>query len=483
MLHLSYDFIKENGGLLVGLRKKCYLYINQIIIKNRALKWQTLDLSKLDRTITHAHPHLDEYYADLLIRSTLPSDKMNIDFLELAIQSENDDSTCKAYFQNAIVLGIGANVSGGATPLKIYDEHQVDGGRLEDSCSELVSKDKFKKTPWALKILLKEVNELDANGGAHTQHISNIIKSGHLVRFLHKKTTDYYQNIQGWLSPLWKKTIMDVSITAVIYCLENKINLSEYTVDHEKWLIGTLNHYKENSEFQTDSNFIKTINRLKDTYSNQKVVYRTAKLPKSKKSNQLLVLGKVCAALFYCWGEKIATIMMIHYWEMVYQTQAVFNDVTDELNKLHKTNDSIVHSLYGTIEKKILFTQIRANNSRRITIPKNFHHQLWVLEAEITPRLIMGNRPLINFLNKQNLGFGIIFLNDKFNCTKALFKGSTFPHNQWRKLVRILCDFEPKCWHDTSETASFLINGNRSHAYVPLSQIELPDLINIITNL
>jgi hypothetical protein len=481
MLELSRNFIIENGGFLASLRKKSYQYLHQIIKKNRALKWQTLNLSKLDRTITHAHPHLDEYFADLLIRGALPEKKMNIDFMEIAIQSEKNDSTCKAYFPNGIVTGIGADVTGGGSALKLYDEHQIDGGRLEDSCSELVAKDLFKRTPWSINRILKEVNELDANGGAHTQHISNIIKAGHHVRFLHKKSENDFQNIQGWLTPIWKKTLMDISITAVIYCLENKINLSEYTSENKAWLESTLNHYQENTPFKSDSNFKKTIDRLRNTFFNQKVVFKQAKLPISKRSDQLLVLGKVCHALFQCWGEDIARIIMLHYWEILYQTQAVFNNVTDELNTLKVSGNTILHSVYGTIEKQVfLLPKIKAQHNERVSIPQNFHHNLWTIEVSQTPRLIMGNRPLINFLNKNNAGFGIIFFNDTFNCTKALFKGTSFPHNKWRKLVQILCKKEPECWYDTSETASFLVNGNRSHAYVPLSQMELKDLTEII---
>lgn len=49
--------------------------------------------------------------------------------------------------------------------------------------------------------------------------------------------------------------------------------------------------------------------------------------------------------------------------------------------------------------------------------------------------------------------------------------------------MKILCKKEPECWYVTSETASFLVNGNRSHAHVPLSQMELKDLTEIIRTL
>jgi len=481
MLKLSSQFIQKNGGLLAALRKRSYLYINQIIRRHNALAWQELAISKLDRTITHAHPHLDEYFADLLIRSGLPQKKMDVDFMEIAIQSQSHDSICKAYFPNGIVTGIGSDISIGAKALKLYDEHLVYGGRFEGSCSELVAKDLFKKTPWAIQKILNEVNELDANGGAHTQHISNIIKAGHHVRFMHKKGQNTYKNIQGWLSPVWKKTLMDVSITAIIYCLDRKVNLAEYTKENKHWLQNSLDHYQTHSPFKNEPNFKTTMERLRKTYFNQTVVYKRARLPVTKKSYQLLVLGRICHALFMCWGETIAKIVMLHFWEIIYQTQAVFQQVTEELAPLKASGNIIVHSQFGTIEKQVFnLPKVRAVYSERVIVPSNFHHDVWVLEVSQTPKLIMGNRPLINFLNKYNCGFGILFFNDPFNCTKAVFKGETFPHDKWRQIVGLLRQREPKCWYDASEHASFLINGNRAHAYVPLSQITLSDLTDMI---
>lgn len=469
MITINRKYIQQNGGVLKSISKKSSSYLRELLYQKRALKRLSVDLKKLDRTIVHAYPHLDEYFADLLLRSCLPEHKMGIDFMELSIQSRTNDSTCKAYFPNAIVLGIGSTVSGGAKALKIYDEHLNHGKRGDVSCSELVKKDVLKeRIPWSIYKILNEVNEIDSSGGAHPQHIGNILKIGHSARFMYKKGKEFHQSKQGWLTPQWKKTLMDASITAVIYCLQNKIDLRLYNEENKQFLTESFTLYSSNSPFKNDRFFTPTIHHLKNIYFNQTVHYKTAKLPNSK-TPQLLIISRVCYALYKCWGEKIAQIIMLHFWEMLYQGQASFLDIQSELKGLtSNANDIVIQSKYGKIYRKLLSLNNSYNN-------ENF----WLIEIDQTPRMLMGNRPVIHYLNTKNNGYGLIFINDKFQCTKALFKGSSMPDTLWEKLVNRLCQKEPSYWHVT-EGASFLINGNRSHQYVPFSQTEVEDIVEIL---
>ena len=491
MIPISKKSINENGGLLITLRNESYRYLQNILKSKRLLKKIPVEIRNLDRTIVHTHPHLDEYFADLLIRSALPTSKMNIEFKELSIQSIDNDSTCKAYFPNAIVMGIGSMVAGGAKALKVYDEHLDRGKKSHQSCSDIVSKSIFKKVPWSIGKILTEVNQIDASGGAHPQHIGNIIKATHQVRSVLKRGRNYRESIKQWVSPEWKKTIMDTAITSIIYCLEEKIDLREYTSEQDKILKKSLEHFQIHSPFAKDKHFKTTINRVRDIYLNQKLVYKQARLPNIEYSSQLLILGRVCFALNKCWGENIAQIIMTSFWETIYQSQLVFNELTFDLNNINTSNDFSEHlTKYGIIRQKSIYnSRIKAEDSKRIKIPKSgFHNQIWFIEIDPTPRLLMGNRPLINYLNKKNMGFGVMFVNDRFNCSKAIFRGSTFPYFYWEKLIDRICELEPKSWHkvkneETKQYASFVINGNPAHQYVPSSELELEDITNVINSL
>ncbi|MCY1660129.1 hypothetical protein [Chryseobacterium sp. SL1] len=488
MIQLTKQYIDNNGGYLHSLRKKSALYIQNLLKNEKSIQSNTLELNKLDRTISHAHPHLDEYFADLLFRSCLPEHKMDIDFMEMSIQSQDNDSACKAYWPNAVVYGIGSMAAGGADAICLFDEHQEKGEKSVASSSQMV-KDKLMKKyiPSSVFQVLWEVNELDSSGAAHNQHISNIIKTAHQVRFMFKKDKEYYKSIQDWLSPEWKKSIMDAAITSVIYCLENRIDLINNPDEKTECLRKSLKHYSTYSPFKEDKIFNEVITYFENNYIYQKGVFNSAQLAVSKK-DQLLLLGRVCFAMEHCWGEKTASIIMMHFWEILYQGQAAFMEISSELEQL-KNGQTAIHSKYGIFHKKEIDNhRIKAMSAFNLKLKKDFEHVCWIMHGDQTPIMLMGNRPLINFLNRNNSGFGIVFLEDSFSCTKAIFKGPTFPQRYWEKLVDLIYKREPEAWHKTlsmktGDYAPFLINGNRSHQYVPVSELNVDDLEDLLKKL
>lgn len=490
MLEITSQKIIANGGLLMALRHESYNYLQQLTRSKGRYKKVPVNIRHLDRTIVHTHPHLDEYFADLILRSALPTVKMNIEFKELSIQSADNDSLCKAYFPNAIVLGIGARTAGGAKALKVYDEHLERGTRLDQSCSQMVSNTIFYKIPYSIQKVLDEVNQIDALGGAHPQHIGNIIKATHQVRATFKKGITYRDSIKDWIPTQWKKTIMDAAITAIIYCLEHKINLLEYTPEHDTTLRRSLAHFQTHCPYTRDANFTKTINTIRNIYLNQKVAYREARLPQKSQWSQLLLLSRVCYALHSCWGDHIAQLIMTNLWESIYQSQLIFNAFTLELEQLNATQNYTEQlSEYGVIKRQHLtLPHIKAEKTSKNLKTSISPNDLWIFEINPTPRLITSNRPLINFLNKHNNGFGLILINDHFSCTKSIFKGTSFPYTYWKKLVDQLIQLEPNSWfkmenEQTKKYTGFVLNGNPAHQYVPVSQIELGDLIALLKKL
>lgn len=488
MIQLTQQYINNNGGYLHSLRKKSALYIRSLLNKEKSLLHTDLELSRLDRTISHAHPHLDEYFADLLFRSCLPEHKMDIDFMEMSIQSKDNDSACKAYWPNAVVYGIGSMAAGGAQAICLFDEHEQEGEKSVASCSQMVKDRLLKKyIPASVFQVLWEVNELDSTGAAHNHHISNIIKTAHQVRFMFKREKEYHKSVQDWLSPEWKKSIMDTAITSIIYCLENRIDLIGNPDQVTDCMKKSLNYYARNSPFRSDTIFNEVIAYFETHVVSQKGAFNSAKLAVSKK-DQLLILGRVCFALEQCWGEQTASIIMMHFWEILYQGQAAFMELSSELEHL-KNGKQTIHSKYGIFQKKMIRNpQLSAISAYNLKLKKDFDPIFCIMHGEQTPIMLMGNRPLINFLNKNNSGFGIVFLEDPFSCTKAIFKGPTVPQHYWEKLVDLIYQKETEAWHKTLSMktgayAPFLINGNRSHQYVPVSELTVEDLELLVQNL
>lgn len=481
MLKFTKEYQDVNGGFLHAISKKSAQYLKQILRYKGSLKKLPINLNKLDRTISHTHPHLDEYFADLLFRSSLPDYKMDIDFMEMSVQSQEYDSTCEAYWPNAAVMGIGATLHHKPNSMYLFDEH-VKKGKIKDlSCSQIVANQTFNKfLPKSVLSVLKEINEIDAAGEAHTQHIGNIIKTAHNVRFMFKKGEIYHNHLQNWLPPQWKKTLMDASIIAIIYCLENNIGLwKDFRVRAEA-IKNSMEYYFEHCPYKNDSNFNDVVKYLRATYRNQSPSFLKANLPITKNINQLMTLGSVCFALQMCWGKDIAKIIMMNFWEVVYQGQAVFNDSISELKPLSSLPlNQILHSKYGSFQRQVI--RLRSFKSSQSS-----NRNLWLFYAEPTPMFVLGNRPLMNLLNQQNSGYGIVFFNDHFHFRKAIFRGANVPYSFWKRLVDYICKNEPESWHksfkyNTNTYAPFLINGNPAHGYVPQSQIELKDLINIFS--
>lgn len=480
MLHCSKDYQSQNGGFLHAISKRSAQYLKQVLRNYGSLKKLPIDLKKLDRTISHTHPHLDEYFADLMFRSALPDYKMDIDFMEMSVHSQEYDSTCEAYWPNAAVMGIGATLNHKPKSIYLFDEH-VKGQKIKEfSCSQIVADQIFKKfLPKSVFVLLKEVNEIDAAGGAHTQHIGNIIKTAHQVRFMFKKQDAYHKHLQNWLPAQWKKTIMDASMVAVIYCLENNINLLKNFKERAEILKESMEYYFEHCPYQNDPVFDLTVKFLRATYRNQSPSFLKATLPISKNKDQLFLLGRVCYALHMCWGKNIAQVIMMNFWEVVYQGQAIFNDANLELKSLSSLNkDQSLHSKYGAFQKQSL--RLRGYKSTHSS-----NRDLWVFYVEPTPMFVLGNRPLMYLLNQQNSGYGVVFFNDPFHFRKAVFCGNNVPYSFWKRLVNLICKEEPECWHksfkyNTDRFAPFLINGNPAHQYVPQSQMTLNDFMQII---
>ncbi len=475
MLRIDKKYIERNGGLLHALRKKSNRYIKALLEKENCIRSSTIHMNKLDRTIAHTHPHLDEYFADLVFRSTLPQNKLDIDFIEMAVYSLEHDAGCKAYWPNATVFGIGATASGGVSPLVLFDEHVLKGKKRDESCSQmLVNQILFPGIPLSINRILKEVNEIDALGRAHDQHIGNIIKTGHEARIPFKIEEKKADSVYDTLDAEWKKTLMDTSITSIIYCIEHGINIDTYPKQKEESIRESLNYFIEHCGHNQNHFFTETINRMKNTHFNQTVVFKKAKLPKTQSENQLLVLGRVCFALEKCWGQQIANIIMMHWWEFIYLGQLSFQKLSHQFQEFDLFDGRFTNE-YGDFQRSIL------------PLSSNTNNDVWLIWANQNPNLVKGNRAILNYINKNNEGLGIVMIEDNFKFTKTVMKAKAIDQSIWELLVDVIVSLEPDKWHvvhaDNGNYAPFILNGNPSHRYIKQSEITLVQIESILKEL
>lgn len=480
MIKITRKEIKRHGGYLNAINHACFDYLHNLMGRSKCFR-PIKELDKLDRVILHIDPHIDEYFAALLFVSSLPPKFRNIQYMETPVVSETFDVHLRKYFPNAAVFGIGSEIAGGAKPLFSFDEHVRNKRREIPSCSEVVSRFRFNnRIPRSILKVLKEINEIDASGGAHDQNIGNIIKSGHTIRLVLENQMSELDSRSDWISPFWKWTIMNVSITSIIYCLEENVTLNNDKILQENVKVS-LGYFESYCKFHFHHEYQVVIDRIRQTYLAQKNVLKTAVLPKSKNISQELLLGKVTLAVKSCFGASVTQIVMMHYWEIIYHANRSYFGIYDQLkNPFEKKGQIFSNNQFGYFEKREI-KQFSFIPFFRKNAPAHNTLKPWILLVEPLPSVSGSNRPLTTILRKLNHGFGFIYLWAPSQGV-VLFKGSGIPSDIWRKLKQKMKQKEPSLWHDEGYE-HFILNGNKTHQYVQRTTITIDDLEKMVSSI
>lgn len=486
--------IKKNyDGFLSMLSVTSEEYIRYILNPR-----QSLDIEKnLIRNIVHTDPHMDEYFAELLFRSCLSTNMSNIEFIEQTIYSK-DDLACLQLWPQAAVFGFGeTQLIAKQHPLLLFDEHR-DGDKKNTTCSQIVI-DYLKKTNQientfssSIWKLLNEINTIDMYGNAHNQHIGNIIKILHNVRFLFSIGDLEKDDVRDFLPPLHKRALIDACIVAIVYCLENKINLNDPSL-LKSVLEKSLERYKEKCLHKgRENNFDGAFQDIKTNYGQQVKVFREALLKNRKElitdnfgNNipQLLILSRICFACNQCWGEKISDAIMTHILEAEFQKQNNFLSLKNELEKTFSNSDEGKTPL-GMIQRKILHTieinkMIKDKKYNKKFVPGKA--PLWIISIRPISSVFNPNQAALNYINKHNDGCGIIFIENTYIGTKALIMGQGILPEDWEKLNEVIKKIEPDCWYHPKGT-TYSLNGNKAHREKPFSMLDMTALCKLAEN-
>jgi hypothetical protein len=500
MLTITNNDIDKYGGLLSAISAIAVNYLKNNIKVSKDLSYVSKHLL---RTIVHINPHLDEYYSELIFRTCLNIDMSNIEFVEEAIYSENDDLLAQELWPQAVVFGIGSTISPGSEPLMKFDEHIKGKGRFSDSCAELVTKyitnNNLKSLSNSVLTLLKEVNSIDAFGKAHPQNLGNIIKTLHNVRFMFSKGDTPKDDVRDKLTPSWKRSIIDAFLVSIVYALDENLDLINDPKEKKNFLLNTLKIYKSKSLHVNNPLFEKAYNFISSEYGDQAKVFSEAILRDADNNNildnvgntipQLLLLSRVCYSSYSCWGEEIAEMLMMHIWESELQKQMNFLTIEKELES-NFDNTQIVQkrTLIGEIGKrtltKVMSNKIIKDRIRNKIITSNEKCPLEIIFISPSSGIFEPHKAATNYINDNNFRFGLVLVEDSYLGTKALFRTEGFPKDRWIKLVKVIMDYEPNCWYDAtkdpSKPAYFIVNGTLAHQYVKRSGIDLESLTSLV---
>jgi hypothetical protein len=493
MLSISQNDLAESGGILRAIVYKGAAYLESIIgrpnIKSLGSKER-----ELRRIIVHVNPHLDEYVADLLFVAALPPDLRSVPFEEQTLYSLDNDSYSQLTWPTSAVFGFGGAVSGGAKPLVLFDEHTPNQARSDVSCCQMVADALFEKLPDSVRFLLREANAIDANAGAHDQNLSTLIKDMPLVRFQLGTDPTTGEEVTDFLSHEYKRAIVHACLVAVVYCLENGIDLENNVNEKVDALRPALERYTAKTQLRHDPAFQQVNSRQKSLALGQSVVFRDAFLrndrgaltdDRGQRVPQLLLFSRIIFACHKCWGPGIADLIATHIFEVFYRAQFGFEKVEAEIAALFAGRAGCRHSSIGTVERVSLpDIHVRADR-RRLGKTEQFEGNLPLIVLGVVPApgVIKANKAAMNYINEKNWGVGIVFMNDSAQGTKSIFKAQNLPNDKWDRFCRVLQDREPKIWHRPifdRGPAPYMLNGTASHKELDRSGLGFGDVLRIL---
>ncbi|MGA8809582.1 MAG: hypothetical protein WB973_17060 [Thermoanaerobaculia bacterium] len=497
MLTVSASDISNAGGLLAAISAKSADFVAELLSGTRTRL--PAAAARVTKLVTHANPHLDEYFAALVFRALLPSSKRGLVLGEAVLGSRDNDSLAQSTWPDAAVFGIGATENGGARPLILYDEHTHTGvKRKASSCSELTLKRVVEGFPHALPpelfFVFGEIDHIDANGGAHPQQLANAVKWLHDISFMVHAGATPAERISEQLSFIWKQALVDAAVVAALYVLRERIDLKKR--DAWKDYAGdSLRHYKEHTLLRERPQFEACYQRLTQNvlgFPGRGPVWLTTRgadgvlVPRldshKREIPQRLVMPWLSRACVECWGPQLGHVILAHFWEATLMNQLSFVRIKDELTTVLGEGrvDVDVDTPVGELQFRTLSgIAVKPAGSA----DGNSTVQPWVLFYRPRIDIEAPKPPISNFIASKNQGVGIFAIVNPRSDTLVLSRGGGVSDSVWEAVIGQLVEREgdsdakdvPGCWHITRDEkgkpADFLLNGNKAHQYVPRSAL------------
>ena len=442
--------------------------------------WQ--DNDPPDRFIVHKAPHLDDYFAEMLFRSALKSDERRREFLEQALYAE-DDQSARIQWPSAAVFGIGSTLPCGKHAQHLFDEHIASGGRTADSCATLVANRCFQHLPSSVGRVLQEIGDIDSSGGAHELHLNNLLKTCHSVQYL-LGATDDGRRISGKLQDHWKRAVVNGLISAVVYCLEAGIAITDS--DKVKEEIGAeFDRFLSHSPYRDWPESEKATQRVRGAASSTKQMLERARVSiGGREEPQLLVAPFMACAAREAWGAEIAYFLMVHFWESEVLKNIHFVRSEALLERVFQdaAHPKVVYGYESSMGAAVVADKRFVGKLRTqsgLERPAKFPSSLWILSCRHNNFTLSPNKAMGRFLWEHNCGVGLVLCENTKEMTKVLFKGRYLPDGFWNELVARINAKEPGLWYRPQPTAPFILNGNAAHQYLDRSSITLGRLVRM----
>jgi hypothetical protein len=386
----------------------------------------------IPKFVTRKNPSLDNYFAELLLRTCYhPVDYLPM-YEEHVIRGSQIElpTELNPWLVDSILIGIGGR-SENLDFKRTYDEHAAHGARSANSVSQIVFQehlDCYLERPGvqSVKLILDEINAIDSQGGASSDHLFNILKSLHMAQFIQPGF------VVDSLEAQWKRAIIGACLMAVCVSTE-KLQFcvaSKLTNDLEReWNIYIAKLDKMIKSGYPDQLNPRAVEWIK------RITVNPIKLDGAQNPSYL-TLKKILFGLQQVWHSSIVSFLIGFLFESMRQAQQSFEDLRNRRIPMRR--------LPGTFGFVYYRKELR----------DKFPH-----------------RGLLARMNSQTIK-ALVVVHDPAQNITAIFGNKFLPKIVWKNFVDLLFEREgDQIWYTPTqvdgEYAKFILNGTESFRGVP----------------
>lgn len=396
------------------------------------------------RIVTRKNPSLDNYFAELLLRSCYEPIDYLPSYEEHALYGSPDELPCRlnAGLTGAVLIGIGGR-SSNPNFIKAYDEHAHNGGRSSASASQVVFAEHIE--PYndrvgvkSVGVLLDEINSVDSEGGARYDHLYSILKSLNYSEFIQPGF------VFETLAPQWKRAVIGACLSAVCTSIDN---FQRY--DHEqatKDLAGEWDNYIAKVERRIKCGFPDKI--IRDAVGEVRRSITEQKELEIKGTQSYLTLRRILFAFRHAWHPSVCAYLLEFLFEAMRQAQQSFQQIRDSTQPIRRVDEK--------------------------------HFFIYYCQ---TPTDRLPHRGLLARMNSERMKGLLVIFNPSFQIT-AVFCSRHLPKKMWHHFVDSLFEAEgDNVWYvprtDENRYANFALNGTESYRGTPPSSLQEEDFFRI----
>ncbi len=381
----------------------------------------------MPRVATRRNPSLDNYLADLLLRTSYGPSNAIPAYSEEVVHYEQGElcSTKNPWLEGAVLIGIGSR-SKNPGILRSYDEHMEGGKRSQASASQIVFDEHLAQlaeteTLASLKTVLAEISAIDSGGGAGYDHLFSITKSLHLSRHGERR-----------LEAQEKRAIVDAFLAAAC-CHANLLACQSPQAgrDELKRVWGTFLRRRKNVP-RLESGVARWVER---------------KILNPRGHGSPFALRKLYLAALRMWRPDVVDQLTGHLFEALVQAQQSFVEVSRRQLRIQRL---------GRRYDFLYYTK-RADDK-------------------------LPHRALLARMNKEKRRALVVVKDPEFR-TVSVLSNNYVSYEVWQQVVEALIGAEgPEVWYSPvhfEKVARFVLNRTESYVGAPETALQERDFLGI----